>query len=426
MRYLKILIVLVLMASTALAGNNVVIHFNYPSDSIFIGVDNKVEIWIENDDSIYGMSLGLMFSGYDGTVDWDESYGNKPPLNEHGDAIDAFAANITTDFSNFYDSDLPDSILFGGTFIPGVGECIPPGSLRLCYTMEFTIPAGQPLGSICVDNIFYPPAGEWLFYDLYSGELAPDFFGCANVGVYNTSCVEQCFPIVEAPAPVADFTFEPDSGDYPLTVNFTDMSLYAPTVWIWAFGDGDTAFTENPSHTYTLEGTYYPSLYVANANGEDTKVSTEPIIVTSPPIVPGVDVTCIASKETVSNITDTIPFTVENTGEDPDSYDFAVQDSLGWFISPTYVQIDLAGGASTVVNVAVIIPDGLLNGTENRLTGTAQSQTYPLVSDAASCILVINNEICGDVNNDGVVNVSDAVYLINYIFVGGPPPCEPE
>jgi hypothetical protein len=31
----------------------------------------------------------------------------------------------------------------------------------------------------------------------------------------------------------------------------------------------------------------------------------------------------------------------------------------------------------------------------------------------------------GDVNWDGNVNVSDAVYLINYLFISGPPPCEP-
>jgi hypothetical protein len=28
----------------------------------------------------------------------------------------------------------------------------------------------------------------------------------------------------------------------------------------------------------------------------------------------------------------------------------------------------------------------------------------------------------GDANGDGTVNVADAVYLINYIFKGGPPP----
>jgi hypothetical protein len=30
--------------------------------------------------------------------------------------------------------------------------------------------------------------------------------------------------------------------------------------------------------------------------------------------------------------------------------------------------------------------------------------------------------ICGDANNDSTVNVSDAVFIINYVFVGGDPP----
>ena len=33
-----------------------------------------------------------------------------------------------------------------------------------------------------------------------------------------------------------------------------------------------------------------------------------------------------------------------------------------------------------------------------------------------------NIKYLGDANCDGSLNVSDAVYLINFIFVGGPPP----
>lgn len=33
--------------------------------------------------------------------------------------------------------------------------------------------------------------------------------------------------------------------------------------------------------------------------------------------------------------------------------------------------------------------------------------------------------VCGDSNADGAVNISDAVYLIAYIFAGGPAPCPP-
>jgi hypothetical protein len=30
--------------------------------------------------------------------------------------------------------------------------------------------------------------------------------------------------------------------------------------------------------------------------------------------------------------------------------------------------------------------------------------------------------LCGDVNKDGVVDISDVVYLMNYLFINGPLP----
>lgn len=39
------------------------------------------------------------------------------------------------------------------------------------------------------------------------------------------------------------------------TINFTDLSAGA-SAWTWDFGDGNTALTQNPSHTYTASGTY--------------------------------------------------------------------------------------------------------------------------------------------------------------------------
>ncbi len=32
---------------------------------------------------------------------------------------------------------------------------------------------------------------------------------------------------------------------------------------------------------------------------------------------------------------------------------------------------------------------------------------------------------CADVNLDGLVDIADIIYLINYIFIGGPEPCNP-
>jgi len=42
--------------------------------------------------------------------------------------------------------------------------------------------------------------------------------------------------------------------------------------------------------------------------------------------------------------------------------------------------------------------------------------------DIASEVGVIGELICGDANSDGLVNISDAVYIANYVFIGGNPP----
>jgi hypothetical protein len=46
--------------------------------------------------------------------------------------------------------------------------------------------------------------------------------------------------------------------------------------------------------------------------------------------------------------------------------------------------------------------------------------------DGFSLIVYTCGALCGDVDDDGEINVSDAVYLLNYLFKGGPAPqCDP-
>ena len=82
--------------------------------------------------------------------------------------------------------------------------------------------------------------------------------------------------------PTADFTGSPTSGDYPLTVDFSDQSTGGPTSWDWTFGDGGTSTAQNPSHTYSAAGTYTVSLTVANADGSDMLERSNYINVTEP------------------------------------------------------------------------------------------------------------------------------------------------
>ncbi|HLP14235.1 MAG TPA: gliding motility-associated C-terminal domain-containing protein [Flavobacteriales bacterium] len=76
-----------------------------------------------------------------------------------------------------------------------------------------------------------------------------------------------CTPTVQAP-PVAGFTAGAD-GTFGDSWQFTDTSAGA-TSWSWAFGDGNTATTQNPLYQYSDAGTYTIILTVSNGTCTDT------------------------------------------------------------------------------------------------------------------------------------------------------------
>jgi PKD repeat protein len=71
-------------------------------------------------------------------------------------------------------------------------------------------------------------------------------------------------------APTASFVATTTSGLTPLTVKFVDTSINGPTSWVWTFGDGNSEFVQNPTHTYTSEGTYTVTLTATNSIGSST------------------------------------------------------------------------------------------------------------------------------------------------------------
>ena len=82
--------------------------------------------------------------------------------------------------------------------------------------------------------------------------------------------------------PGAEFVAETLKGDPPLTVRFHDFSSGNPATWLWDFGDGSLSTEKDPVHTYTKEGSYTTSLYVANAFGSDTLKRPDHIRVGNP------------------------------------------------------------------------------------------------------------------------------------------------
>ena len=61
----------------------------------------------------------------------------------------------------------------------------------------------------------------------------------------------------------------PERGCIPYTIMPVPVinSLDAVTSWEWDFGDGGSAFVQNPTHTYTVQGTYNVKLIITTSTG---------------------------------------------------------------------------------------------------------------------------------------------------------------
>ncbi len=90
-------------------------------------------------------------------------------------------------------------------------------------------------------------------------------------------------PIPVVPEPRAAFSFSPESPEAGDTVVFTNSSENA-TRYSWAFGDGTTASTENPTHIYDAAGTYTITLTASGEGGDNSSSAT--ITVREKPVIP--------------------------------------------------------------------------------------------------------------------------------------------
>jgi len=129
------------------------------------------------------------------------------------------------------------------------------------------------------------------------------------------------FDPFENPVPNANFVGSPTSGNYPLTVDFTDLSTGTPTSWDWDFGDGvGTSTAQNPSYTYDAIGVYTVTLTATNSYGFDTKIETDYITVTEP----GVSTKAYAQSDI--SVYGTVSGDFSNTFGSDDTYEVITEE----------------------------------------------------------------------------------------------------
>ncbi len=85
-------------------------------------------------------------------------------------------------------------------------------------------------------------------------------FCTGTVCLFSSACTNN--PTNSEPEPIASFSYN-GAMVSPATIRFTNHSENAD-VFEWRFGDGSTATTESPTHTYAVSGFYRVELTASN------------------------------------------------------------------------------------------------------------------------------------------------------------------
>lgn len=243
-------------------------------------------------------------------------------------------------------------------------------------------------------------------------------------------------------------------GWAPLTVNFSDSSSGA-SAWMWHFTEDDSASGQTPSYTFTQGGTYDVRLDVQLPDGPHRRV--EPMMVTVladtlylPDTIMASDgeivlPVCLTNTQPVSRLVLPISYgegavdldylsfdtdgcrtaylaEVTSNGYNPmgKQVSFRFQSSTGGTITPP-----LPPGSGPIINLHF---DASGMGEATIDTTTFGGNVLDLDSPIAEYTpKVVTGQVqigqCADIDGNGTVaDISDLVYLVNYMFGGGPPP----
>ncbi|MEW5994449.1 MAG: lectin like domain-containing protein [Candidatus Zixiibacteriota bacterium] len=256
-------------------------------------------------------------------------------------------------------------------------------------------------------------------------------------------------------------------GWLPLDVSFTATSTLDVVSWTWDFGDGDSAFVQNPTHLYDEQGLYDVTLRVESA-GDYRSLTKHGYIAALADSMFAIDAAgpqytrigvSIYARNTIPLKRLTIPF--EHFGTLNLTYDsFSTagcraevcntQSYLHW--DPSYnrytIKLEcttgetIPTGTGKIVKLWFQIPGTATEGQVDTIavdgyTGPdmaplfrgdkGEYQPVAVVGTVAYGCCWNRGNVDGIVGVSGAVDVADLTYLVAYLFQGGaPPPCEEE
>jgi PKD repeat protein len=115
-------------------------------------------------------------------------------------------------------------------------------------------------------------------------------------------------------------------------IRFKDLSAYAPSTWRWDFGDGTVSMEQNPTHTYSDNGSHNICLKVANAYGDHTFCRT---INQASSVMPEIDPEQVEVQVLPTIFSDQLQIT---NGYDKPFFQFYIYDQFGSLVAVQTIQ----------------------------------------------------------------------------------------
>ncbi len=276
----------------------------------------------------------------------------------------------------------------------------------------------------------------------------------------------------------AIFIHSEDDGVADHTILFESISEGLISDFLWDFGDGQVSTDPDGEHTYLEPGTYPVSLTVTGPGGTDTVMASTPIVVSPPETsMELADIAVFGGQPVFHPVLGTysqplqgFQIALEYDGEILDMSAISLDGTQAQALSPEFIisQINPAGVDSTMY-LAVIFDtlppfDGrMMSPGSNQTLCTLDYQVsfgqpqgtsteirfsvgvgdppintiYAVEGGFSEAPYMIHGTVTiseqpqflfvrGDANYNQSVNIADAIFMLDYLFIGGPPSVCPD
>ncbi len=272
--------------------------------------------------------------------------------------------------------------------------------------------------------------------------------------------------------PVAAFSADVTQAILPFDVQFSDESTGIISEYLWDFGDGDQSIASSPQHNYSDVGPFTVSLTVRGPSGVDTVTFENLIQTTLPnnfyempriPVYPGQFVqhpVYATHDDALNGFQTAINYNESEILFDEVSLDASIASVGG--IPPEFVFLQALEGDPAELTVAIIVdvipfdgrlippgagqlfltvnyqvPEDAPIGSEivfdfedqlgepplnNVFATTAGISIEPFFINGVAEVVEtpVRDFLRGDANDDGSFNLGDGIYVLNFLFSGGP------